>query len=328
MATPTTNQAITQQTRPVSRTFKLKSYVLPTLLTVAAVLLVTILPATGAEDSTNVAIISLFGGIYLLFLVAVSFFARTAAFKQSVSDITAIILLLLLGWELATNRLGLAASFIYPTPTAVLQQFQADGQELLQHLVSSAGLLTSGYLLAVLLAIPLGTLSAWYGRMGRVMSPVSSVLAPIPPIILIPYAIAILPSFRASSIFIIFIGAFWPIFVATLNGVAGIDRRYVDSARTLGVSNVTLFRKIILPAALPSIFTGLTIGMTLSFILLTSAEMIGANAGVGFYVKLATDFGSYTKVVTGIIFIGFFVTIVMTLLGRLERYLLRWRRKK
>lgn len=320
-------------TNPVNKAYvksfreksKLKSYVLPTLLTVTAIILVTFLPAT-AEDTGNPAIIGLFASIYLLFLAVNFFFGRKATAKQSVGDITVIVMLIVLGWELATNRLGLATSFIYPTPGAVLAQFQADGQDLLKHLVSSAGLLSTGYLLAVLLAIPLGTLSAWYGRMGRVMGPVSSVLAPIPPIILIPYAIAILPSFRASSIFIIFIGAFWPIFVATLNGVAGIDRRYINSARTLGVSNLTLFRKIILPAALPAIFTGLIIGMTLSFILLTSAEMIGANAGVGFYVKLATDFGSYTKVITGIIFIGIFVTVVMTLLGQLERYLLRWRR--
>jgi NitT/TauT family transport system permease protein len=255
-----------------------------------------------------------------------SFSRSQDTFKQAVSDITLIILILLFLWELLTNRFDVLTSFIYPTPGAVLQQFQQDGPELLQHLLSSVGLLASGYLLAVCLAIPLGILSAWFGRLGRVMSPISSVLAPIPPIILIPYAIAVLPSFRASSIFIIFIGAFWPIFVAALNGVAGIDRRYVNSARTLGVSHFTLFSKIILPAALPSIFTGLSIGMILSFILLTSAEMIGANAGLGFYVKLATDFGSYTKVVAGIIFIGIFVTIVMTLLGQLERYLLRWRK--
>ncbi len=325
METTTTNHVTVTKLRTVSGKTNAKRYVLPTLLTVIAILFVITLPSS-SDGASNFAIIGLFGSIYILFLAATSFSGSKEAFKQSVSDITAIVLILLLFWELATNRFGLATSFIYPTPEAVLTQFQNDGRDLLNHLVSSAGLLASGYLLAVLLAIPLGTLSAWHGRLGRVMSPISSVLAPIPPIILIPYAIAILPSFRASSIFIIFIGAFWPIFVATLNGVAGIDRRYVDSARTLGVSNITLFRKIILPAALPSIFTGLTIGMTLSFILLTSAEMIGANAGVGFYIKLATDFGSYTKVVTGIIFIGIFVTIVMTLLGQLERYLLRWRR--
>lgn len=325
METATTNHGTVKKLRTISGKINVKRYLLPTLLTVIAILSVIVLPST-SNGASNFAIISLFGSIYIFFLAATFFSGSKEAFKQSVTDITTIVLILLLFWELATNRFGLKTSFIYPTPEAVLNQFQKDGPDLFNHLVSSAGLLASGYLLAVLLAIPLGTLSAWHGRLGRVMSPISSVLAPIPPIILIPYAIAILPSFRASSIFIIFIGAFWPIFVATLNGVSGIDRRYVDSARTLGVSNATLFRKIILPAALPSIFTGLTIGMTLSFILLTSAEMIGANAGVGFYIKLATDFGSYTKVVTGIIFIGIFVTIVMTLLGRLERYLLRWRR--
>lgn len=325
METISTNQSKIEGARGGTNKIKLNDYIFPTILSAIAVLLVTILPS-GDTGASNIPVLSLFGAIYLVFFSVLFFNRSEETSKQAISDITVVLLFLLLGWELATNRFGWATGFIYPTPEAVILQFTQDGKDLLDHLVSSLGLLASGYSLAVIFGISLGTLSAWYGRLGRVMNPVSSVLAPVPPIILIPYAIALLPSFRASSIFIIFIGAFWPIFVATLNGVAGIDRRYVDSARTLGVSTFTLFRKIIFPAALSSIFTGLTIGMTLSFILLTSAEMIGANAGVGFYIKLATDFGNYTKVVTGIIFIGIFVTFVMILLRRLEKHLLRWQR--
>lgn len=325
METISTNQ--TKADGAGARTIKLKlnCYIFPTILSAVAVLLVTIIPSLDSGTS-NIPVLSLFGTIYFVFLAVVFFNRNEETPNRAISDITVVLLFLLLVWEMATNRFGWATGFIYPTPEAVISQFTQDGKELFYHLVSSVGLLASGYSLAVLFGISLGTLSAWYRRLGRIMNPASSVLAPIPPIILIPYAIALLPSFRASSIFIIFIGAFWPIFVATLNGVAGIDRRYVDSARTLGVSTFTLFRKIIFPAALSSIFTGLTIGMTLSFILLTSAEMIGANAGVGFYIKLATDFGNYTKVVTGIIFIGIFVTFVMILLRRLEKHFLRWQR--
>ncbi|TXL67453.1 ABC transporter permease [Cerasibacillus terrae] len=297
---------------------------LPTIFTVIGILSVLIFPSIG-DAVSNGYVIGLFIGIYILYQIISLLFYKKDTYRQVTADIVSIILVLFILWELLTNRFGILTSFVYPTPGEVLLQFQEDRAELVVHLFSSVRLLVSGYLLAVCLAIPLGMISAWYGRLDRVMRPISSVLAPIPPIVLIPYAISILPSFAASSTFIIFIGAFWPIFVAALNGVAGIDRRYISSARTLGVNNWTLFRKIILPAALPSIFTGLTIGMILSFILLTAAEMIGANAGVGYYVKLATDFGNYSQVVAGIIFIGLIVTVVMTILTQLERYLLRWR---
>ncbi|MDL4839180.1 ABC transporter permease [Aquibacillus rhizosphaerae] len=303
----------------------LRHLILPTILTGFAILLTILLPSV--EDGVeNGSIIGLFVSIYVLFIFISFIFYKHPIYKQVTSDIISIIFVLLILWELSTNRFEILTSFIYPTPGEVMQQFKKDAPDLVLHLLASIRLLASGFLLAVCLAIPLGIISAWFGRLDRIMRPIASVLAPIPPIVLIPYAIAILPSFRASSIFVIFIGAFWPIFVAALNGVAGIDRRYIDSARTLGLNNWTLFRKIIFPAALPSIFTGLTIGMILSFILLTAAEMIGANAGIGYYVKLATDFGNYTRVVAGILFIGLIVTIVMTILTQLERYLLRWRK--
>lgn len=245
--------------------------------------------------------------------------------KRAASDITIIVFLLLLSWELLTGKFGILSNFLYPSPQSVIHQFKDDGAELIVHLLASIKLLTSGIVLAIVLAIPLGILTASNKRIEFIVRPIANVLAPIPPIVWIPYAIAILPSFQASSIFIIFTGAFWPIFINTLNGVTNIDQRYMKSAQTLGLSQWTMIRKIIIPAALPSIFSGVQVGLILSFILLTAAEMIGSSAGIGFYVKLATDYGNYTKVITGIIFIGVIVTIIMTLFNKLEKHLLRWR---
>lgn len=301
-----------------------RQIIIPLILTAVGIGLTLSLPTVDPNVSNRI-VIGLFLAIFGLYLLFTVLLNRKKKINHVISDIFTIILTLVILWELTTNRLELLTSFIYPTPAAVLQQFQMDASDLFSHFISSIRLLASGYFLAMLFAIPFGMISAWFGRLEKLMRPISSVLAPIPPIVLIPYAITVFPSFRASSTFIIFIGAFWPIFVASLNGVAGIDKRYIHSARTLGLSNFTLFRKIILPAALPSIFTGLSIAMILSFILLTAAEMIGANAGIGYYVKIATDFGNYARVVTGILFIGFIVTIVMTLFAQIERYLLRWR---
>lgn len=245
--------------------------------------------------------------------------------KKATTDIIIIVLLLLVAWEMLTKQLGLLSDFLYPSPGSVLGQFKADGAELLVHLLASIKLLASGMILAIALGIPTGVFTASNKRLEFVIRPIANVLSPIPPIVWIPYAIAILPSFQASSIFIIFIGAFWPVFINTLNGVTNIDQRYIKSAQTLGLSQKTMITKIIIPAALPSIFSGVQVGLVLSFILLTAAEMIGSSAGIGFYVKQATDYGNYTKVITGIIFIGIIVTVIMTLFNKLEKHLLRWR---
>ena len=245
--------------------------------------------------------------------------------KRATIDIIIIVGILLVAWQLLTQTLGLLSEFLYPSPQSVLGQFKADGAELLVHLVASVKLLASGLILAIAFGIPFGIFTASNKRLEFVVRPIANVLSPIPPIVWVPYAIAILPSFQASSTFIIFIGAFWPIFINTLNGVTNIDSRYIKSAQTLGLNQYTMITKIVIPAALPSIFSGVQVGLVLSFILLTAAEMIGSSAGIGFYVKLATDYGNYTKVITGIIFIGIIVTVIMTLFHKLEKYLLRWR---
>lgn len=124
---------------------------------------------------------------------------------------------------------------------------------------------------------------------------------------------------------VIVLATFWPVLTATLAGVNSIDKRVIDSARVLNASTPTMLARVVLPSALPLIFNGFNIGLTLSFILLTSAEMIGGNTGMGYYVKYYGDFGDYTRILVGIIVIGVVITIVSLLFGRLQKYLTRWK---
>jgi NitT/TauT family transport system permease protein len=197
---------------------------------------------------------------------------------------------------------------------------------LLKGLLSSLRLLLGGYLLAVAVAVPAGLYFGYKRRLKLASKPFAKVLGPIPPLVYIPYAIAILPTFRAASIFIIFIGALWPIFINTMNGVSDVDKRVKDTAKTLRLSDRQMIFLIILPGSISSIMSGANIGLSFSFILLTSAEMIGGTSGMGWYVKYFSDFANYPKVIVGIIFIGIVVTIVTFFFDSLERYLLRWRK--
>lgn len=245
---------------------------------------------------------------------------------QTHQDITAIVFVLLFCWELFTAKLNLFDKMLYPTPGQIISLFITEIPELLKGLISSLELLLIGYFLALVVAIPAALVIGWRKRLYRAVNPLTKVLGPIPPIVYIPYAIGILPTFKSSSIFIIFIGSFWPIFINTLNGVFNIDKKIIDSARVLNTSERAMLFEVILPAAIPSIISGATIGLVLSFILLTAAEMIGATSGLGWYVKYFSDFADYPRVIVGIIFIGMVVTGITFIFDRVEKYLLRWKR--
>lgn len=141
----------------------------------------------------------------------------------------------------------------------------------------------------------------------------------------IPYAIALLPTFDAASIFVIFIGAFWPVLVNTISGVLQISPTLIDSAKMLHLKRRVFFFRVILPGAMPSICTGASLGLVLSFLLLTAAELIGATEGLGWYVKNFSDFADYERVIVGIIFIGIVITVISLVTDRIERRLLRYR---
>lgn len=245
--------------------------------------------------------------------------------RQGAGDVSAIVFAVLLVWYLATTRYVVLDRMLFPQPEAVLKLFVAELPDMLKGLVNSLILLVSGYLLALATALPLGLLVGWRTRLFHAVNPLTKVLGPIPPIVYIPYAIALLPSFRAASIFVIFIGAFWPIFINTVNGVFNIPKGLLDSARVLNLKERTLLTRIILPGAMPSICTGATLALVFAFVLLAAAELIGANSGVGWYIKNFADFADYQRVVVGIIFISMLVTAITWGTERLERHLLRWR---
>lgn len=233
---------------------------------------------------------------------------------------------ILLVWQISTDWLKLLNPELFPPPRQVLSLLIQDRQVFLTSLLSSAYLLFWGCTLAALLAIPLGLIVGWNRRLKAAIEPATNILGPIPPIVYIPYAIAILPTFTLSSIFVIFIGAFWPLFINTMAGVEAIEKGIIDSAKTIGVSKRSLLWYILLPGAMPHIVSGGAISLVLAFILLTAAEMIGATSGLGWYVKYFSDFADYPRVVAGIIVIGLVVLGLTTIYYRVTGYLLRWRK--
>ncbi|BBB93408.1 MAG TPA: ABC transporter permease [Methylomusa anaerophila] len=230
-------------------------------------------------------------------------------------------------WELITG-LKLLDPLLYPSPQTVFKLIIEDRDVFTKSLVSSFNLLFYGCLLALVTAIPLGLIVGWNRRLYSLIEPVMNILGPIPPIVYIPYAVAILPTFKMSSAFIIFVGAFWPLFINTVSGVQAVEQGIINSARTLGVGYSTMLLRILLPGAMPHILTGGTISLVMAFILLAAAEMIGATSGLGWYIKYFADFADYHRVVAGILVMGAVVFVLMIFYNRLAQYLLRWKLQK
>lgn len=249
---------------------------------------------------------------------------KTKESRQTSLDVASVVLVVLFFWQLFSAVIPLLPTKMFPVPGLVVTQIIADSSKIGEGIVSSLGIIAEGFILGSVSALIIGLVLGSAGRSFRAAEKIVSFLSAIPPIVYIPYGIALLPTFRASSILVIFLATFWPTLTGTLAGVSHVDNRLLNSARVLNVNRFKMLFRVTLPASLPLIFNGLNIGLCLSFILLTSAEMIGGSTGMGYYVKYYSDFSDYTRILAGIIVIGVVITLVSTLFNKLQRYLLRW----
>jgi NitT/TauT family transport system permease protein len=291
------------------------------------ILFATLIMTVGFPDSPQQAASDNRAFVCFLLLITFIYGAKLYFNYEKIVSTTDIFLLISLGlflWELLLGKFALLDSFIFPGPAKVFMVFQTDNKQMIDGIVSSLSILFSGYFLALVLAIPIGLYAGWKKRLFDVVYPISKTVSPIPATVYLPYSIVLLPTFKASSIFLIFIGAFWPILVGCVNGVFSIDPRLINSARTLGLSDYQMIRKILLPAALPSIFSGAMIGLILSFITLTVAEMIAATSGLGWYIQYYHQFANYDKVIAGMILLIVVVIGIMNIFDRIQKHFLRW----
>ncbi|MHB8118560.1 MAG: ABC transporter permease [Methanothrix sp.] len=264
------------------------------------------------------------GAIVALLVIFVLGLMLSEDSYQKKTDIFLILGIMLLAWEVLIGKFDLLDPFLFPAPGKVFVVFAKDYAVMYSGLISSFAILLSGYFLAVVLAVPLALVIGWRKRAFDVAYPIAKAISPIPPTVYLPYAIVLLPTFSSASVFVIFIGAFWPIFVGTVHGVFNLDQRLINSAKTLGLKEHVMLRRVVLPAALPSVFSGATIALILSFITLTVAEMIAATSGLGWYIEYQHQYANYDKVIAGMILMGASVVVVMWFFDRIQKHCLRW----
>ena len=213
-------------------------------------------------------------------------------------------------WE-ASARLVWRDAQVLPAPTQAIEAARRhlSAAELAGHVGWSLGRILAGFALAAVAGIALGVAAGWYRGLARLVRPFVDLLRPIPPLAWIPIAIVWFGLGEPSKVFVIFLGAFFPIFTNAWRGMVSVPPVLLAAARTMDVDGPALLFKVALPAALPDITTGLRVGFGLSFGILVAAELIAADRGMGFLVMQARQLGQLGVAVFAILLIGV-VTLV------------------
>jgi len=218
---------------------------------------------------------------------------------------------LLLAWE-AVSRVGWVTPLILPAPSAVALRwwtYLAPTEAFDPAAASRLGLIMGARPLAYAL-----------------FNPVLQLLRPIPPIAYIPLAILWFGLGNPPAFFLISLGAFFPVLMNTIAGVRAVDAIYLRAARNLGAGEWTLFWRVMIPAAMPYILTGVRVGIGVAFIVVIVAEMIAVNSGLGYRILEAREYFWSDKVIAGMATIGLCGLGIDLGMSRLNGWLLRWHR--
>lgn len=229
-------------------------------------------------------------------------------------------------WHAAVRWTGTS---VFPSPGAVARGFAELARKglLLRYSRDSLLRVAAGYGAALVVGIPAGVFLGWRPLAARAANPVIQLLRPISPLAWIPVAIVLLGVSNMAAVFLIFLASLFPILVSAMNGVRGVPAMYRDAGRNFGLSQRALLSRVVFPAALPEILTGLRLALGIAWIVVVAAEMIAVNSGLGYLIIDSRNAGNrYDLVVAGMLTIGvvgFLLDALMRGLERLDE--VRWR---
>lgn len=237
------------------------------------------------------------------------------------------IIFLLVLWEVGPRRGWIDTQFFPPPSLIIAEGIKMAGKgELLIQITSSLERLVKGLSVALLVGIPLGfILGGWFPRLTHFLRPLLRLLGQINAFSLFPLFVLFFGIGELAKFAVIFWSCLWPILFTTISGVQGVDPLYVKVARSMGSGRLTLFVRVLFPGALPSIFTGIRLGTTVAFLMLIAAEMIGANAGLGWLVHNASMNYVIPRLYLAAAIIAFLGMGMNTLLHFIEANVIKWK---
>lgn len=238
--------------------------------------------------------------------------------------ITAVILVAVFFLYKGVTDAALLDSVLFPTVDKIGAAFAKHSDEMPMNFLASMGLLIPSVVVGTIIALALGIWMGTKKRVRETLYPIIYAISVIPAILLSPFALHLAPSFTAASMFMIIYNTIWATLFATITGITTIDKRYLDNAATLCLTGPRRLTKVVLPAAMPSIMSGLVTSLRSSFIILVFAEMYSAQYGMGYFVKKNADFGLYDNTWAGFLFMIVVLVIVMQIFEKVKDHMLKW----
>lgn len=231
-------------------------------------------------------------------------------------------------WELG-RRLHVPVFAAVPAPSEVLGALGVilRDNKFWNYWATSFTRVLTGFVAAQLIGIPLGLAMAMNRFTNQLIFPPLEILRPIPPLAWVPTAIIFWPTTELSIAFVIFLGAFFTVVLNVLSGARSIDARHVRAAASFGSRRSDIFWKIVLPATLPSIFTGMVVGMGITWEVVVAAEMIAGKSGLGYFTWASYVGGNYPQIIIGMISIGIAGYLSSGLIRLLGKVATPWQRR-
>ncbi len=244
-------------------------------------------------------------------------------------------------WTLARRILSLVIFLVFwtmlvhfidyfqlvPSPKAVfLAIFDLPVTVVLKNIGLSFFRVLAGFCLGLLIGFPMGVAIGYSRILNHLIFPAFEMIRPIPPIAWIPLAVLFFINFESQAVFLTFYGAFFPIVYNTMGGISEVDIRLPRAAMSFGVGKRLLLWKVILPAAMPQVFTGMKLAMGITWILVVAAEMLSNKGGMGYYIWYNHTVMDYPHVILGMGIIGLSGAMCSVGVGLVGNYFTRWQR--
>lgn len=264
--------------------------------------------------------------VSIVLAIAQRFWTGLRGWMRHMCPIFTAAILLFAVWDIITLGFRLLPLPYFPGPAAVLRSLVNDRALLLDSTWHSLFLLLTGYSLGVVAGLVSGVCIGWSGTVRYWGMPILKIVGPIPATAWIPLAMVVAPSALISAAGLIALAVWFPVTMLTASGISNTRASYLDVARTLGAGSRYLIFRVAFPAAVPSIFIGLFMGLGASFLTLVVAESVGVKSGLGWYVSWAQGWAEYGKVFAALIIMAAFFSTLMTLLFKVRDRVLVWQK--
>ena len=321
----------TKEMTPIQRVFEMVIMVLPFICGIISILEYKLIPdkSMNRNPQTYFWFLVMLVAAYVIYsaYAAVRFAMNEKGVYEKLrykAPLFSALFLFLAFYDYLTIKTGVLTQPFVPCLNFVLNAAWADRKMLVECTIHTLWLLCLGYFSGVSLGLITGIACGYSKRCRYWIDPIIKFLGPIPTVTWIPIMMVIARSLFGGAVFIIGLGSWFAVTVASMNGIANVDKDYFEAARTLGANNRQLVFRVAIPHAMPSILSGCTQAMSSSCVAIMIAEMLGVKSGLGWYMNWSKSWASYDKMFAALFVICFIFTLVTKALDLIKRRVLRW----